>query len=325
MIQDWQKADTHSLHNDLDWAAAEGDDPEEWECVACRKTFRSEAAWDSHERSKKHMKEVELLKREMVEEDHELALDKEDEQEGTEELFDTPDEGLETPDGSRPPSTPPTEFEVLGEEGLLISRPPSAEPSDNEEEQPVRHLKKKKKKSNVAAPLAPPTRTEKRAMKTVQTINPSARREADVPDELPEGLTASNPTGITPDLKPTVDDVQGRGAEQTVPELSKREKRRAREAKKAEAGETQEGTDQVRSFAHPSAKQQPLTICLSGSSAMSVVRRSRARQNCSRISKTVGMLLLSLTRIIVRRAGTRKVGRLNDKDVFTCGMSWACS
>jgi len=62
------------LHNDLNWAAAEGDDLEEWECVACRKTFRSEAAWDSHERSKKHMKEVEILKREMQADDQDQAF-----------------------------------------------------------------------------------------------------------------------------------------------------------------------------------------------------------------------------------------------------------
>jgi len=73
--QDWQKVETKGLHVDLDWAAAEGEDVEEWECVACRKTFRSEAAWDSHERSKKHMKEVERLRREMEEEDEEFALD----------------------------------------------------------------------------------------------------------------------------------------------------------------------------------------------------------------------------------------------------------
>ncbi|KII84450.1 hypothetical protein PLICRDRAFT_365946 [Plicaturopsis crispa FD-325 SS-3] len=49
--QDWQKVDNRwSADADLDWAAAEGDDAEEWECVACGKTFRSEAAWDSHER-----------------------------------------------------------------------------------------------------------------------------------------------------------------------------------------------------------------------------------------------------------------------------------
>lgn len=44
-----------------------------WDCVACHKRFLSEAAWSNHERSKKHKKEVERLKREMLEEDLELA------------------------------------------------------------------------------------------------------------------------------------------------------------------------------------------------------------------------------------------------------------
>ena len=44
-----------------------------WDCVACNKRFLSEAAWFNHERSKKHKKEVERLKREMLEEDLELA------------------------------------------------------------------------------------------------------------------------------------------------------------------------------------------------------------------------------------------------------------
>lgn len=73
--QEWQKVDTSRLHGDLEWAVAEGGDLEEWECVVCRKTFRSEAAWNSHERSKKHVKEVEKLKREMEQDDFELNLD----------------------------------------------------------------------------------------------------------------------------------------------------------------------------------------------------------------------------------------------------------
>ncbi|KAI5987170.1 DnaJ-domain-containing protein [Pisolithus marmoratus] len=74
--QEWQKTASSTLDDDdLDWAAAEGEDSEEWVCVACGKTFRSEAAWDSHERSKKHMKEIEKLKREMRQEDAELELD----------------------------------------------------------------------------------------------------------------------------------------------------------------------------------------------------------------------------------------------------------
>ncbi|KAF8905002.1 DnaJ domain-containing protein [Gymnopilus junonius] len=73
--QEWQKVEVKGHDADLDWAAAEGEDEEEWECVACGKTFHSEAAWDSHERSKKHMKEVERLKLEMQDEDEELHLE----------------------------------------------------------------------------------------------------------------------------------------------------------------------------------------------------------------------------------------------------------
>jgi DnaJ homolog subfamily A member 5 len=79
--QDWQRVDAKGLHNDLDWATAEGDDLEEWECVACRKTFRSEAAWDSHERSKRHMKEVERLTKDMQADDQDLDLNGESEDE----------------------------------------------------------------------------------------------------------------------------------------------------------------------------------------------------------------------------------------------------
>jgi len=75
IAQDWQKvAEPSDAAADLEWARAEGaEDDEEWECVACNKTFRSEAAWSSHERSKKHLRAVEQLKREM--QDQEVVLD----------------------------------------------------------------------------------------------------------------------------------------------------------------------------------------------------------------------------------------------------------
>lgn len=57
--QDWQRSRTAAEdHADLKWGLAEGEG-EEFECVVCGKSFQSEAAWSSHERSKKHMKEVE--------------------------------------------------------------------------------------------------------------------------------------------------------------------------------------------------------------------------------------------------------------------------
>lgn len=74
--QDWQKVDTRIPEDDLEWATAGDNELEEWECVACVKKFKSEAAWNSHERSKKHSKQVERLRREMQDEEFEFSLDK---------------------------------------------------------------------------------------------------------------------------------------------------------------------------------------------------------------------------------------------------------
>ena len=72
--QEWQKTGVSDA-GDLEWALAEGnDDPEVFECVACGKSFKSEAAWNSHERSKRHIKNVEVLRRQMEEEAKELGL-----------------------------------------------------------------------------------------------------------------------------------------------------------------------------------------------------------------------------------------------------------
>ena len=54
--QDWQRV-KHEVVVEAEehWDEEE----EEWVCMACQKVFRSERAWNSHERSKKHLKEVE--------------------------------------------------------------------------------------------------------------------------------------------------------------------------------------------------------------------------------------------------------------------------
>lgn len=79
VVQDWQKIDSRALDADLDWSAMQGENPEEWECVACDKMFRSEAAWINHEKSRKHKKAVESLKRGMQEEHDALDLEEEEE------------------------------------------------------------------------------------------------------------------------------------------------------------------------------------------------------------------------------------------------------
>ncbi|GAM87491.1 hypothetical protein ANO11243_055160 [Dothideomycetidae sp. 11243] len=51
---------------------------EHFECVACRKTFKSEKQWEAHEKSKKHQKSVQALKKKMRKENINLDLDEED-------------------------------------------------------------------------------------------------------------------------------------------------------------------------------------------------------------------------------------------------------
>ena len=99
--QEWQKTNVSGVE-DLEWALVEGNaDPEVFECVACGKSFKSEAAWNSHERSKKHIKNVEALRRQMKEEAVELDLSDLSDEMGLE-----PTEGFQ---GGWPggPATPP--------------------------------------------------------------------------------------------------------------------------------------------------------------------------------------------------------------------------
>jgi DnaJ family protein A protein 5 len=102
--QEWQKTRVSGVE-DLEWALVEGsDDPEVFECVACGKSFKSEAAWSSHERSKKHIKNVEVLRRQMEEEARELGLSGPNDELGSEPTEDRgQSEGSVTPppdDGS---------------------------------------------------------------------------------------------------------------------------------------------------------------------------------------------------------------------------------
>jgi DnaJ family protein A protein 5 len=54
---------------------SEESEQECYECVVCSKIFKSEKQYEAHERSKKHIKAVEQLKREMKKENKDLALD----------------------------------------------------------------------------------------------------------------------------------------------------------------------------------------------------------------------------------------------------------
>ncbi|KAJ3966472.1 DnaJ domain-containing protein [Lentinula raphanica] len=218
--QDWQKIDNRAGDPDLEWAVAEGEDPEEWECVVCNKSFRSEAAWDSHERSKKHIKEVERVRRAMQEEEEMLVLNQEggtntDVGEVAAEIEDDLDPPTIEPPQS--PSPPPRQQDIS-----LLSDTAVYElhPDDEGEQQDSPRLTKGKKGRNKAKPTAvskePLSKTEK---KFQESLDRSLQEQ--------NGSSRSSPLPENDSPKPDSD--QGQKTEMT-----KREQRRARQAKKAE-------------------------------------------------------------------------------------------
>lgn len=83
VLPEWAK------HREPDEVLEEsGDESEEeqWECVACRKTFKSEKQWEAHEKSNKHKKAVQALRKKMMKDGVSLDLDDEASEEGEDTL-----------------------------------------------------------------------------------------------------------------------------------------------------------------------------------------------------------------------------------------------
>lgn len=221
--QSWQKASSKDLdHADLEWAAAENEDEEEWECVACGKSFRSEAAWDSHERSKKHMQAVEMLKLEMLEEDEALGLDDLDLEEGEDEGQD--EARSEGAGDDEPEEQPQIEIEKPTEEPQVVPQDVAdAEDGDEADETAdvqSRSRKKKKAKKQSRAPSPDPLPKTARKAKARRTQTP----------EIPDTPTPQHdPEEPGAGAEAVEDDAS---AAPGKPEMSKRDKRRAREAAK---------------------------------------------------------------------------------------------
>ncbi|KAL4753353.1 hypothetical protein BDW72DRAFT_31381 [Aspergillus terricola var. indicus] len=70
ILQDWARSEDP----EEDVADSEEVETEHIECIVCRKTFKSQNQFHAHERSKKHIKAVKQLRREMKMEDDELKL-----------------------------------------------------------------------------------------------------------------------------------------------------------------------------------------------------------------------------------------------------------
>ncbi|KAI0648851.1 DnaJ domain-containing protein [Trametes meyenii] len=222
--QEWQKARATDDAADLEWAAAEGEDDEEWECVACGKNFRSEAAWDSHERSKKHLKAVEELKRQMEEENDELGLTLNVEGTGVEHNSpgDCPpgseygqDEGAATEMGLHS-----SELASGKEPGAAENRGDDGGQADMDAPPSVSRKKKASKKAS-----SPPS----------PTAEPKSTRRSRKKDLLAHNLSV---TGIIEAPKNTATLPPHQDENNTAQVPSKKDRRRAREAaKRAQQGD----------------------------------------------------------------------------------------
>ncbi|KAF8581085.1 DnaJ-domain-containing protein [Ramaria rubella] len=208
--QDWQRVKVEEIQDGAEWEEAEGE--EEWECVACVRSFRSEAAWESHERSRKHLKEVERLQREMLEENETLDIG-------------TPDRGLSavTMEGTSPDHG--TDNQVLGEE-------------PDETTQHAAHTDEEGDDFDFSLPSKAKRQRKAKAKKL-----PDVEPDDTVGKFSLEGKTKRRQQVKTLDVladenaKGGVNDALDEASLSQQPQLSKKDKRRAREAAKKSQGD----------------------------------------------------------------------------------------
>lgn len=75
-VAEWaQSREDHDEYNDEFATSEEESEVEHFECVVCNKTFKSEKQYEAHEKSKKHVKAVQQLRRQMKRDNQALDLD----------------------------------------------------------------------------------------------------------------------------------------------------------------------------------------------------------------------------------------------------------
>ncbi|QDS71323.1 hypothetical protein FKW77_002028 [Venturia effusa] len=77
-VPEWTKIQSSDEQDGSEEEEESEQEEEEYECVACRKTFKSEKQWESHEKSKKHQKSMYALKKQMRKDNAALGLDEVD-------------------------------------------------------------------------------------------------------------------------------------------------------------------------------------------------------------------------------------------------------
>jgi DnaJ family protein A protein 5 len=82
VLPEWAK---HREPDEVEEEDDEESEEEQFECVACRKTFKSENQFEAHEKSKKHVKAVQALRKKMMKEGISLDISEDEEQDMADE------------------------------------------------------------------------------------------------------------------------------------------------------------------------------------------------------------------------------------------------
>lgn len=130
VVPEWAQSRDEQVETHDEFAMSEEDSEiEEFECVVCDKVFKSEKQFEAHERSKKHTKAVQQLKRQMRKEGRDLDMGVE-ESTGTATADQTPDRAASpavpdavSEDETRPtsPATSTKSAELSAREEILSS------------------------------------------------------------------------------------------------------------------------------------------------------------------------------------------------------------
>lgn len=245
VMPEWAQSRDDDEHNYEFSMSEEEQEVEEIECVVCNKTFKSEKQFETHEKSKKHLKAVQQLRRQMKKEDASLDL----QDAGPAIPTSPPDVGLES--------------EGEAESGALEEGPDTAvqrNDADGEEE----GIRSPTKEDNVGSDTsslsgvyddeyAPRSTVEERIMHSTGSRTHQAVAQDEMADAVDSAAAALGDVAL--------DDRKNQGKKVGKAKL-KREKRAARQAAEAQASQSVSFVHTSQMYTHTRPFRNPISDAL---------------------------------------------------------------
>lgn len=174
---------------------------EHFECVACRKTFKSERQWEAHEKSKKHQKAIYALKKKMQKDNEFLNLDTDVSGSGAVTAVEGDDEDVGQDEDSE---TIRNESDDLGEQLKEVklddspstTQPPPLSASASESDSDDEYASRSDIEARLASyriPDASATAATPAAPSDTQTTDPAPAPSEQLPAEPPTDTTNTAP------------------------------------------------------------------------------------------------------------------------------------